>query len=511
MRKLLKIKSKKEVLLVAAILAISTTLINLTGCSDSTENDIPDELDVTLSATPLALQFSAEGGEQSVSVQSNSTWEVIYDSDKWYHSSLQKVKGDADVTIVADENSAEKERDGAVVIEAEGADKITITISQEGKEKVVEPTLPDYIDPDQTDMRDITAIDLSKLMGLGWNLGNSLESINVNNGTYSGSETTWGNPVVTKQLIDSVKAAGFKTIRIPVAWSHNILDQQTFEIKAEWLERVEEVVNYVLENDMYAMINIHWDGGWMNNPTYAHQDQINTKLSAFWKQIAKHFRDHNDYLLFAGTNEVHVENVYSTPTAENYEVQNSFNQTFVEVVRATGGKNAYRHLIVQGFNTNISQTVDGLVIPNDNIENKLMVEVHFYDPWDYALKEDVPYKTQWGKDYAGGDVSDWGQEDWVDEAFGNVKTNFIDKGYPVILGEYGAILRSSLVGDVLNKHVASRNYYLNYVTKSAIDNKIIPCYWDNGHLGDNGFGLFDRSTGEQVHKDAIEAIISAQN
>jgi endoglucanase len=357
-------------------------------------------------------------------------------------------------------------------------------------------------------MRDLTSLELFRFISAGWNLGNSLESINVYNGTYTGDETSWGNPVITRTLIDAVKAAGFNAVRIPCAWSHSIEDESTYRIRTAWKERVEEVVNYVLDNGMYAIINIHWDGGWMDRPTFASQAAINGKLAALWKQIAIWFRDYNDYLLFAGTNEVHVEGDYGTPSAENTEVQNSFNQTFVNTVRATGGRNAYRHLIVQAYNTNIEYATNYLTMPADTTSDRLMTEVHFYDPYDFALQEDGGYKTQWGSPFAGGDVSSWGQEDWVNYAFGLMKTNFIDKGIGVIVGEYGAILRSALTSG-LQEHIRARNYYLEYVSKAARNNELVPFYWDNGNTGNNGFGLFDRYTGGIVYQDAVNAIIGS--
>lgn len=368
----------------------------------------------------------------------------------------------------------------------------------------------DYIEPDHSGMRDLSSLEFSKLITAGWNLGNSLESINVYEGAYSGDETSWGNPVVTQSLINAVKAAGFNAVRIPVAWSHSLEDETNYTIKQSWFGRVEEVVNYVLSNGMYAIINIHWDGGWMNFPDYAHQWQINNKLSILWKQIALYFRDYTDYLLFAGTNEVHLEGDYGSPNTENITVQNSFNQTFVDTVRTTGGRNTYRQLIVQAYNTNIEYAVNYLSMPSDPTAERLMAEVHFYDPYDFALQEDGGYKTQWGTPFAGGDVSSWGQEDWVNQAFDMMKTGFIDKGIAVILGEFGAILRSSLASG-LTEHIESRNYYLEYVTGAARSRSLVPFYWDNGNTGNNGFGLFDRYTAAVAHQDAINAIMSGAN
>jgi endoglucanase len=205
----------------------------------------------------------------------------------------------------------------------------------------------DSIALDSTGMSNLNSYEFSKKFGRGWNLGNSLEAI--------GGETAWGNPKTTQRLIDSIKAAGFNSIRIPVAWSR-FSDAPTYTIDTNWLARVEEVVNYALNDSMYIIMNEHWDGGWLQ-PTYAEQEANNERLAAMWQQIAVHFRDYDDHLIFAGTNEVLFDDNYGAPSVEYYTVQNGFNQVFVNTVRSTGGRNVYRYLAVQGFNTNIDYTV----------------------------------------------------------------------------------------------------------------------------------------------------------
>lgn len=492
--------------------SLLVVLVALFGCEDSDNTPPVVEPEVVLEVDLTTFQFDAEGGSKPLEITSNELWRFEYDTDLWARPSIQTTRGNATIQIIVDENESTDPRSMTITLTAEGADNITLSVSQVGREPdPVEPEKPDYIDPDNTNMRNLTSVHFTELMGIGWNLGNSLEAINAGNGNYSGNETSWGNPVVNKALIDAVKAAGFNTIRIPVSWSHMVDDEGTFYISYEWKLRVEEVVNYALDNDMFVMINIHWDGGWMNQPTFANQDAINTKLTAFWKQIAKYFRDYDDRLLFAGTNEVHIEGNYNAPSTENAEVQNSFNQTFVNTVRATGGRNTYRHLVIQTYNTNIEHGVNHLDIPDDTTADRLMVEVHFYDPYQFALEENGG-KALWGQQHSGAQAhSGWGDESWVDEAFDDVKTNFVDAGYGVILGEYGAILRTSPQNATFNEHVDARNSYLNYVTKAALDHGMVPVYWDNGFTGNNGFGLFNRASGEQVHSDAIEAIISASN
>lgn len=364
---------------------------------------------------------------------------------------------------------------------------------------IIYTTNEDSIAPDSTNMRDLTPFELTAEMTPGWNVGNSLDAI--------GGETAWSNPLISPKLIDSVKAAGFNCVRIPVAWS-KFSDESTYTIKTEWLERVEEVVNYVLDSKMYAIVNIHWDNGWMQ-PTYEKQNYVNTRLAAMWNQIAIQFRDYNDSLIFAGTNEVMVDGDYSTPTKEYYTVQNSFNQTFVTTVRATGGRNAYRFLAVQGFNTNITYTCNYLEIPEDTTPGKLIVEVHYYDPYNFTLNGSSSI-TQWGE-YATSSLKTetWANESYADSQFGKMKTSFVDEGYAVIVGEYGAISRTSLGSDYLNEeHAEFRRYYIDYITNSMYNNGLIPIVWDNGYTGDNSLGLFSRYTGKQVYAKIIDAIVT---
>ena len=330
-------------------------------------------------------------------------------------------------------------------------------------------------------------------MGVGWNLGNSLEAMGP------GNETAWGNPVVTQQLINAVKAAGFDTIRIPVAWS-DFSDASNYTIDPTWLNRVEEVVNYALNADMYVIMNEHWDGGWLNHPFYGNQASLNNRLSIMWTQIANHFRDYNHNLLFAGTNEVMNEGDYGTPTQEYVDVQNSYNQTFVDAVRATGGNNADRYLVVQGFNTNIDHTVNFFVTPTDTVSGRLFVEVHYYDPYNFTLNTGSNV-TEWPST-----VETWANEDWVDSQFQKMKSNFYDRGLAMILGEYGVVSRFNV-----QNHEQSRIRWNQYITESAVARGLVPVYWDNGYSGDGGMALFDRNNGSQLYPDIIEAIVGAVN
>ncbi|ROQ19565.1 endoglucanase [Marinimicrobium koreense] len=342
----------------------------------------------------------------------------------------------------------------------------------------------------------LTAVELTEQMGVGWNVGNSLDAI--------GGETAWGNPEITRELIDRVKAAGFDTLRVPVAWSQ-FSDAENFIIEESWKNRVEEVVNYALDADLYVIMNIHWDGGWMQ-PTYADQEYVNNRLAIMWTQIAEHFEAYDHRLLFAGTNEVMVEGDYGTPTEEYYTVQNSFNQTFVDTVRATGGNNADRYLVVQGFNTNIDHTVNFAEIPEDTVSDRLLMEVHYYDPYNFTLNESSNI-TQWGSIATDPNVTEtWANESYVDNQFQRMQTNFVDQGVGVILGEYGVISRQNV-----EDHDTYRRYWNEYITQSALDHGMVPVYWDNGYAGNGGFALFDRYSGSVIEPELVEVLVEASD
>jgi endoglucanase len=454
------------------------------ACSD--EKTEPELVVVTEN-----IDFAKDGETIGILVKSTANWTVSA-SDAWI--SVEPSSGKAETSIVyitVEQNKGENRREGTVSFSSKNLLQTT-RITQLGQGAEV---------PDNNDGMVSNAKDLAAKMKVGWNLGNALESTNAS----EADETMWGNPKTSKRLIDAVKAAGFNAIRIPCAWNGYIENQETYKIKDEWLARVKEVVDYCIDNEMYTIINIHWDGGWLEeNPYYSRQEAVNKKQQALWTQIAEYFKGYGEYLLFAGTNEVHGGQG-GVPSAENVAVQLSYNQTFVDAVRATGGKNSWRNLIVQAYNTNMDYALKYMKMPEDKVANRLLLEVHYYDPYDFTMQENAGFKTQWGKPFLGGDVSNWGQEAWADEIFGKMKTNFVNKGIPVIMGEYGAILRSKLPNGLAG-HIEARNYYLNYITKTARENGCIPFYWDNGNTGNNGFGLFNRATGAQAYPDAIQAI-----
>jgi endoglucanase len=333
---------------------------------------------------------------------------------------------------------------------------------------------------------DLTSLQLAPLMVPGINLGNTLEAIP--------SETSWNPTLTTQATMDGYKAAGFRSVRIPVAWSQ-YADADN-NISPTWMARVSQVVGYAHNAGLYAVINIHWDGGWMNHTTYDQQAAINAKLAKFWTQIATNFRDYDDTLLFAGSNEVGEDGTYGAPTPEYAAVQNSFNQTFVDTVRATGGNNARRHLIVQGYFTNIGYTVATNTVPHDSVADKLFMEVHYYDPYDFTINGQGDI-WEWGsiaKDAWATET--WANESWVDDQFQQMKTHFVDRGIAVLVGEYGAYLKAKYPDGTY------RDYWAQYITHSIVQHGAVPMWWDTGEL-------IDRGTGAQKLPSLVSIIVNA--
>lgn len=437
-----------------------------------------DVVALELSLSSSEELFTAEGGSSEVTVSSNTNWS-IGNSGTWCSATSTTTKGNGKIALNVQANPTTTERSVVIPVTAGSISK-EIKIRQLGK------AITDGIPADANGMSS-NAIQLAAKIKLGINIGNTLEA--------TGSETAWGNPKVTKALIDLYKQSGFNAVRIPCSWDQYANASNV--IKTEWLNRVKEVVQYCVDDGMYAILNIHWDGGWLeNNVTTAKQDAVNAKQKDYWKQIAITMRDFDEHLLFASANEPNVDN------ASQMSVLLSYHQTFIDAVRATGGRNAYRVLIVQGPSTDIDKANSLMnTLPVDNITGRMMVEVHYYSPYQFCLmNQDADWGKMfyyWGNGYhSATDISrnaNWGEETYVDDEFKKMKTQFVDKGIPVVLGEYDAMRRTNLSGDALTLHLASRAYYLKYVTKQARANGMLPFYWDTGSLlNRQGTGVLDQ-------------------
>lgn len=323
---------------------------------------------------------------------------------------------------------------------------------------------------------DRTAKELAKAMYPGWNLGNTMEAgdmaNNFTNAGGLGAETAWQSTQTTKALIDFVKAQGFKSVRIPTSWvMGHITDAENMTIDPAWLARVKEIVDYCISDGLYVFINDHWDGGWIEVEGFSKTsssyeavdetiiaDKVN-KLKKLWTNIATYFKDYNEYLMFAGLNEPFQEySLFSTRHSELTPILERYNQAFVDAVRATGGNNAKRVLIVQGPSTNISSTVNYFNMPTDTENGKLMVEVHYYEPWDFC---------------GSNATKDWNADASVKTSFESLKTKFVNHDIPVVIGEYGANWQ---------ENTESHNDAIRRFFKSVVENAgncgIVPFAWD---------------------------------
>jgi aryl-phospho-beta-D-glucosidase BglC (GH1 family) len=328
---------------------------------------------------------------------------------------------------------------------------------------------------------DKTAVQIAKAIYAGWNIGNTLEAYNGS----TPSETAWGNPKITEDLIKSIKAAGFNAVRLPTAWDGYIEDRSTYKISDSWLNRVDQIVNWCVSNDLYVIVNIHWDGGWLENNCTADKKDANiAEQKALWTQIANKLGGYDEHLLFAGCNEPNASDATKMSVLREYE------QTFVDAVRATGGRNYNRVLIVQGPDTNIDET-ESLFgsMPTDVVEDRLMVEVHYYDPWQFCgMTQDESWGTMayfWGSYKVGDSKRDasWGDLAYMQKQFKKMKDMFTSKGIPVILGEYGAITSHDndiTDPDLLTAHHNSRYEFNKLVTREAKNYGLVPFMWDTG-------------------------------
>ena len=319
-------------------------------------------------------------------------------------------------------------------------------------------------------------------MGIGINIGNTLDAIGTN--TWTAGETGWGNPRITRELIQAYKNYGYTTIRLPVTWAEYMGSVPNYQIAPERMDRVEEVVNWILAEGMYCILNLHHDGGESDRSWIlkAADDPEGTakQFSTVWKQIAQKFSGASGKLIFEAMNEVGFDKLWNQWSGntdgknEAFRILNLLNQTFVDTVRATGSGNADRFLLISGYWTDIDQTCDPLfTMPVDTTDNRLIVSVHYYTPATFCI---LDKDASWGKNQI-----DWGKGNTAEAdyaeltgQFNKLKTSFLEKGVPVILGEYGVTFSNT-------KIEAGRTRWLTAVTQICLNYGICPVLWDTGN------------------------------
>lgn len=334
-------------------------------------------------------------------------------------------------------------------------------------------------------------------MGVGWNLGNTFDSLNTNlsiNASPESFETAWGNPVTSKSLIDKIKNSGFKTIRIPVSWGQHMEGAPNYTINSSWLNRIKEVVDYAINDGLYVIINVHHDSDWCI-PTYAKEAEVTPKLQSLWTQVATKFKNYDDHLIFETLNEPRLVNTqyeWNGGTSESRDVVNKYNAAALKAIRATGGNNSSRSVMIPTYAASgMDTTINDMVVPNDK---NIIVSLHAYSPYFFAM--DINGTNTWGSN------SDKAS---LDSELDKYYNKFVANGTPVVIGEFGSINKNNL-----DSRVKLAKYFV-----SAAKKRTMPCiWWDNNYADANKsetFGLLNRSSLTWYFEDIQKALISGYN
>ena len=467
---------------------------------------------VKLSVDKATLEFMAEGGEQTFTVTASEQVYLV-PADKWIKAS----RGTADesfksvVTVTAEKNPTTEPRQTRLSVVA-GEEKHYVDITQAAGTGAGTGDTPggEPVVPERTDN---LAWQTADLLGIGWNLGNHFDA--HSNGVSG--ETKWGNPLATQAIFDKVKAAGFTTVRIPVTWLGQFGEAPEYKINDEWMNRVAEVVGYAENAGLKAIINMHHDGadsGWWLNIISAAKNpsvhaQIMEQITAMWTQIAEKFKDKGAFLIFESFNEIHDGKwgwgANRTDGGAQYRCMNEWNQAFVNAVRAVGGENADRLLGVPAYCTNVDIAIEAFVMPEDSAKDRLMLSVHCYDPSDYTLTAKY---SEWGHTAEASKKAGGDNEADLKKVFEKLYVNYVSKGIPVYMGEFGCVNRAT------EREQAFQQYYLKYYAKLARTYGVPCMIWDNGAKGagnechafiDHGTGAFCSTEAE----NAIRAMISS--
>ena len=493
------------------ILYILSAILMAISCGQ----EEPQKTDpVKLSVDKTSLEFAAEGGEQTFTVTASEQLYLV-PGDGWV--SVKKGTKSADhktvVTVTVQKNTVAAVRETRISVVA-GEEKMYVEVSQEAGDPSTgggdSGNGDGSVVPENNGN---LAWQFAERLGIGWNLGNHFDA--HNNGVSG--ETLWGNPKATQATFNKAKAAGFTTVRIPVTWMGHIGPAPDYKIEEAWLDRVAEVVGYAEKAGLIAIINMHHDGGdskyWLNikgaavNPE-VHQ-QVLDQVTAMWGQIADKFKDKGEFLIFEAFNEIHDGGwgwgANRNDGGKQYRCLNEWNQAFVNAVRASGGENADRILGIPAYCTNVDISLESFVMPEDSANDRLMMSVHCYDPYDFTLAAKI---NEWGhtadpsRKVAGDNEAD------LKKVFEKIYVNYISKGIPVYMGEFGCVNRASA------REQAFQQYYLKYYAKLAKTYGVPAMIWDNGAkgAGEERHAFIDHGTGEYCSteaKAAIQALVSS--
>ncbi|MBQ9642526.1 MAG: glycoside hydrolase family 5 protein [Lachnospiraceae bacterium] len=377
----------------------------------------------------------------------------------------------------------------AEAIEAEASEEAAAETGTEAAEEPEEAS-EEAASAGGNEMRDLTPAELIAEMNTGWNLGNSLDAYD---GTGLDTETSWGNPATTKEMIDTISGRGFNVIRIPVTWGPHMGAAPDYTVDEEWMNRVQEVVDYAIDDGMFVILDSHHEEAWRILDD-AHIEAVSAQHIALWTQIAERFKDYGDHLIFDGLNEPRVKdgpNEWNGGTSEGRACLTRLNQEFVDTVRATGGNNEKRLLLITSFASSaVIQTIGSLKIPEDD---HIAVSIHAYTPYGFTYKVDA----------------DWALSEWdgshnyeIDKVISDLKRIFLDKGIPVLITEYGAQNKDGNDEDVAR--------WVTHYLEEAKENGIVCVWWDNGCYtdGNEQFAIFNRHDCTWYSEPVVDAIMA---
>lgn len=442
---------------------------------------------------------AATGGTKNLSFTTNSTWSIDTTGFGWVKlNSVSGNAGESSLTIsVADTNTTGAARTKIILLKSGSGLARRITVYQ------YPYIFPNYntspVAPNATGMSS-TAAQLVTKIKLGVNLGNTLELVNI-------------NPGPTEAYFQMLKQTGFNAVRIPCGWYLHGGDNATAKIPQEWMDSVKKVVNWCVSNDMYVLLNIHWDGGWLEgagNAAESQKDMVIARQTAYWQQIATAMRDFDEHVMFASANEPF--NISNDQEAKNLV---AYHQACINAVRSTGGRNTYRTIAIQGPEEFISP---GRYFPTDPTPNRLIFEFHNYTPSNFCILGADPSEGGWGYIFyywGAGNHSTidssyrnatYGEESEILAHYARLKADYVDKGIPLLMGEYSANRRKSTdplhVPLDMAKHNASVSAWYTFVTRQCLAIGAKPFLWETNQI-------FDRVNNSIVDQQSVNAIKAA--
>lgn len=451
-----------------------------------------------LTLSNMTKDIPSEGGTVALTFTCNAAWSVDTTGLGWLKlSQISGVAGDANINLTAAANSSGISRSVLLNVISPNGQARRVTALQ------APVIFPSYntspAAPDATGMGS-TAAQINENIKMGINIWNTMETPD--------GETGWGNPLITQNLIDTLKKAGFNAIRIPCQYWVSHANHATGEIDAVWLDRIKEVVQYCVNDGMYVLLNDHHDGFMDCSATGVKLDSIKAIQKAIWEQVATKLRDFDEHVMFASSNEPDATDL---PTSTNLH---DFHQIFIDAVRSTGGKNAYRTLVIQAPSTSLDLanyfSTDGIPgMPTDEVSNKLILEFHWYSPSNFCL---LTGDASWGKEwrYWGANFhstddlernsTPGAEEGWMEDQMEFANKNFVAKNIPVLIGEFGVENHAvNIIGNPTDSILSlnSRAHFFKSIVQMARANGVSTFLWA---------GVIDRQTLKIDDQRALDSL-----